>query len=78
MTGDRYTNTLSPEQARDYIATFAKHTMPGAEYVDFPSGRIHFSNMTDEQAIKVARGLMDIEAQAANKRGPRNAEQARP
>lgn len=55
----------SPEQARHYITTFAKHTVPGAQYVDFPSERIHFNNMTDEQAVKVAIGLMDIEAEAA-------------
>jgi len=38
--------------------------MPGTAYADFPSGRIFFDNMTDEQAVKVAVGLMEIEAEA--------------
>jgi hypothetical protein len=55
---------LTPAQARHYISNFAKHIVPGTEYVDFPSGRIHLNNMTDDQAVKVAIGLMEIEAQA--------------
>jgi hypothetical protein len=58
----------TPAQARHYIANFAKHTIPGTQYVDFPSGRIFLNNMTDEEAVKVAVGLMEIEARAA--RGP--------
>lgn len=58
------TNTVTPEQARHYIATFAKHIVPGAEYVTFASGTIHFNKMTDEEAIKVAHGLMEIEAES--------------
>jgi hypothetical protein len=54
----------TPEQARHYIATFREHTLPGADYADFPSGRIHFDNMTDDQAVKVAQALMEIEAEA--------------
>jgi hypothetical protein len=57
-------NDVTPAQARHYVANFAKHTMPGTEYVDFPSGRIHLNKMTDEEAVKVAIGLMHIEAQA--------------
>lgn len=59
---------LTPEAARRYIETFAKYALPGTTYVEFPSGPIHFDNMTDEQAIKVAVGLMDIEAEAAKRR----------
>jgi hypothetical protein len=55
---------LTPEKARHYIGTFREHTLPGADYADFPSGRIHFDDMTDDQAVKVARALMDIEAEA--------------
>jgi len=58
----------TPEAARHYIENFAKYTIPGATYVEFPSGPIHFDNMTDEQAVKVAIGLMDIEAEAARRR----------
>ena len=39
------------------------------DYVDFPSGRIHLNEMTDEQAIKVAYGLREIEEQAKENEG---------
>lgn len=56
------------DQAREYIQIFSKHTMPGARYVCFEdSPTIYFNNMTDEQAIKVADCLMDIEAEAAKR-----------
>lgn len=55
---------ITPEQARHYINNFSKHVLRGTEYVEFPSGRINFSNMTDEQAIKVANGLMELETEA--------------
>lgn len=66
------TNMITPEQARHYIGTFAKHVIPGAEYVDFPSGRINFSTMTDEQAIKVAIGLMELEEAASGEKNGRH------
>ena len=62
-------NAPTPAQARHYITNFAKHVIPGTQYVDFASGRIHLNNMTDAEAIKVAIGLMEIEAQAVG--GPR-------
>ena len=58
------TDQPTPAQAREYVKTFCEHTLPGTEYADFPSGRIYFDNMTDEQAVKVAVGLMEIEAEA--------------
>lgn len=58
------TNSITPKQARHYITTFAKHIIPGTEYVEFPSGKIYFNNMTDEEAIKVAIGLMELETEA--------------
>lgn len=52
-------------EAREYINYFLKNVFPeNALYVEFPSGRIYFDNMTDEQAIKVAIGLLEIEASA--------------
>ena len=54
----------TPAQARHYIKNFCEHTMPGTEYADFASGRVYFNDMTDEQAAKVAVGLMEIEAEA--------------
>lgn len=59
------TNQPTPAQARHYIDKFKKHIMPGMEFVDFPSGRIHLDNMTDDQAVKVAVGLMELESKAA-------------
>lgn len=56
---------ITAEQARHYIDTFSKHVLKGMNYVDFPSGRVYLNDMTDEQAIKVAYGLMDIEEQAS-------------
>jgi hypothetical protein len=56
---------ITAEQARQYIKEFQQYTFHGVEYVDFASGRIYLNNMTDEQAIKVCYGLMDIEEQAA-------------
>lgn len=58
------TDNPTPALARHYIKNFSEHTLPGTEYADFPSGRIYFNNMTDEQAVKVAVGLMEIEAEA--------------
>ena len=58
-----------PAQARKYIANF-KHTL-GREctYVTFGDGEtIHFDNMTDAQAVRVANGLLDLELAAG--KGP--------
>ena len=43
------TDQPTPAQARHYIENFKKHTMPGMEFVDFPSGRFHLDDMTDER-----------------------------
>lgn len=58
------TNSITPAQARHYVMTFVQYVIPGTEYADFPSGRIHFDNMTDDEAVKVAVGLMEIETEA--------------
>ena len=66
-------HTLAPtsEQARLYIKRFSEYTLPGAEFVDFADGRIHFDNMTDAEAIRVCLGLMDLEAEAHAVSAPR-------
>lgn len=57
--------TLSPAEARVYIDLFSKHTIKGADHVVFECGEIIlFRDMTDAQAVRVARALMEIEAQA--------------
>lgn len=58
-------NKNTPEQARHYITNFAKHIIPGTEYVDFGKERVYLNNMNDAEAIRVAEGLMDIEAKAS-------------
>lgn len=55
---------ITPKQARYYIDNFKNFIIPGTEFVDFPSGRIEFDDMTDDEAIKVAEGLMELEAEA--------------
>lgn len=66
-------NPMSAEQARHYIAYFAKHVVPGTTWVGYADKRkVEFANMTDEEAIQVARGLIDIEAEAANKRNKKD------
>lgn len=59
-------NDITPEQARHYIDTFSKHVVPGCRYVEFGDGTtIHFDNMTDNEAIRVAKGIMDMEEEAS-------------
>jgi hypothetical protein len=58
-------------EAREYIALFRKYTLPGAEYVrvKVKGGRvIRLDDMTDADAIFVARRFHDIETQAAKSR----------
>lgn len=56
---------FTAEKARYYIKIFSEHVLKGAEYVEFADGEvIHFNNMTDDQAIKIANGLMELEAKA--------------
>lgn len=53
------------EGARSYIANF-KHVLGReATYVQFGDGVvIHFNNMTDDEAIKVANALLFMEIEA--------------
>lgn len=54
-------------EAREYIKNF-KHTLGRQpDHVTFGNGdTIWFNKMTDEQAIRVAKGLLDIEMDATN------------
>lgn len=61
-------NDLTPAAARQYIEVFSKHTLPGTDHVQFGDGTtVNFSTMTNEDAVRVARGLMSIEAEAAGR-----------
>jgi hypothetical protein len=63
-TDEHAMDEMTPDKARCYIGNFTKYIIPGTEYVDFPSSRIYINNMTDDEAVKVAHGLMEIEARA--------------
>lgn len=56
-------------EARDYIALFRKYTLPGVDQVVVTGGRIILlDDMTDADAIFVAREFRDMEEQAGNLR----------
>lgn len=59
---------MTPEFARDYIKNF-KYTLGiEVDHVQMDSGEvIYFDKMTDEQAVIVAKGLIDIELEALKK-----------
>lgn len=57
---------MTPEQAREYIAQFSKYTLKGTSQVTYENGdTIHFDNMTDDEALRVAAGLYSIEVEAS-------------
>ncbi len=59
---------MTPQEARKYIENFNHIIGKKVTYVDFNHGeRVHFNNMTDEQAIRVANCFMDMEAEAAER-----------
>lgn len=60
--------TPSPvDEARRYIAIFAKHTLPGTTWVDTATRRIDLDQMTDEDALFVAREFKRMEIEAARR-----------
>lgn len=62
-------NDFSAAEAREYIALFRKYTLPGADQVLDTGGRIiMLDDMTDADAIFVAREFRDMEEQAAKLR----------
>lgn len=63
---------FTPDEARTYIDSFRETTGLDATYVQFEAGdMIYLNNMTDDEAIRVARGLWDIE-QAGTANVPRH------
>lgn len=61
---------MNATEARTYIKHFVEHVSPrkGMDMVRFADGtEVQFSNMTDDEAIRVAGGLKEIEAEAAQK-----------
>lgn len=56
---------MNASEAREYIKTFIEHTMPGSTHVELKDGVVYFDNMTDDQAVQIASGLIQIEKIAA-------------
>jgi hypothetical protein len=54
----------TPEQARAYIALFRKYTLPGVTYVDTGTRKIQLDQMSDDDAVFVAREFQRMEAEA--------------
>lgn len=60
--------TPSPvDEARRYIATFAKRTLPGTAWVETATRRIDLDQMTDEDALFVAGEFKRMEIEAARR-----------
>jgi hypothetical protein len=57
-------------KAREYIAVFCRHTLPGTQWVDTNTRRIRLEHMTDADALFVAVVFRRIEAEAARRRPP--------
>lgn len=59
--------------ARAYIALFRKHTVPGTSFVDTSAGRrIELDDMTDDEALFVAKEFQRMEVAAAQRRRRRS------
>ena len=56
---------MTPTEARAYIALFRKFTVPGAERAWTGERVIHLDDMTDADAVFVAREFQRMEAEAA-------------
>jgi hypothetical protein len=59
--------------AREYIAVFRRHTLPGTQYVDTNVRRIHLDHMTDEDALFVAGEFQRMEEEATRRTRARGA-----
>lgn len=54
-------------KAREYIAVFCRHTLPGTKWVDTADRRIRIEHMSDEDALFVAGEFQLMEAEAARR-----------
>lgn len=61
----------NPQEARDWIKQFMRDLGKDHEtgFVDTPSRRIHFNDMSDDDALFVANELQGWTAEAAKQRG---------
>lgn len=64
---------MTPVEARNYIAVFRKHTIPGTDYVNTSSGRrIQLNDMSDEDAVFIAGEFQRMEIEAADRKSKRD------
>lgn len=60
--------TTEIAKARDYIAQFRRHILPGAQYVDTGKRRIQLDHLNDKDALFVAGEFERMETEAARRR----------
>jgi hypothetical protein len=68
MINERPVDATEATSARRYIETFRRHTLPGTKWVDTGERRIVLDNMTDADAVFVAREFQRMEMEAATRR----------
>lgn len=51
-------------KAREYVAVFRRHTLPGAQWVDTEERRIQLDHMSDADALFVAGEFERMEVEA--------------
>lgn len=56
---------ITPQQAREYIEVYRTHTQPGATHLRTTTGPLYFDQLSDDDAVKVARALSQMEAAAS-------------
>jgi len=56
----------TPEEARAYISIFGKHTLPGCDTVHTNAGEIKLDNMSDDEALFVAREVKRMEVEGTS------------
>jgi hypothetical protein len=67
MTDEQPVEAAEAAAARRYIETFRRHTLPGTKWVDTGERRIVLDDMTDADAVFVAREFQLIEMEAARR-----------
>jgi hypothetical protein len=59
---------MTPDEARVYVAMFRTHIIPGTAFVHTNKNReICLDDMTDDEALFVAKGFKEMEVEAARK-----------
>lgn len=56
---------MTAAEAREYIAIFRKHIMPGTDWVQTTIKIIHLDKMTDHEALWVSAEFKRMEIEAA-------------